>query len=395
MKKIILSTVLIIALMLVKCSNRTTTENMDTVNNKITLHTLNFPESGEDTLKTSYFADTVIYIPLETNLESLVGYEEQIWIDDSFILIDCRNSGLLLFQHDGKFLRKIGKRGRGPGEYGNIFHFDVIRDTIYVSSTGRRGFLRYTFDGVFCDEIKFNYEPVFFSTTTDQKLACYFPWEGQILVYNKNLNIPPDTIIVEYGVTEGRYRYVPASDKTMTYLQKYSTGLLFYDYRSDTVWNINGNKKEPAFIVNIENKLPYDKQIEFCNGNIKWWSEMVLSYQFVHLLPFPSCLLVYQRSWRGGGHKAIYLINTETDEIRKFKKPWIYDDIVSGQRLWVNNYVYSEDYLVAIAYPPEKDDKQDKESAKSTPSPIWLDQVKNVNIDDNPFLVKIKLKNID
>ena len=232
----------IIAFLLVNCSHKknANTDGSREGNSRIIAQLLEFPESGEDTLKTSLFADTVIYISLETTKESLMDYIDQIWIDNSNILINCKQAGLLLFQQDGKFARMIGKRGRGPGEYGNIFHFEVIRDTIYVSSTGRRGFLRYAFDGTFCGEIKLNYQPIFFSTTNDQKLACYIMEEGKIYVYNKNLDSPPDTIIVEYGVTKGRYRYA-FKDQNTAYLQKYSKGLLFYDYISDTVWNIKNN----------------------------------------------------------------------------------------------------------------------------------------------------------
>ncbi len=355
---------------------------------------INFPDSGKDTLKVSFIADTVIHIPLETTEESFMDFHNihQIWMDDSYILIHCELAGLLLFKQDGKFVGKIGNRGRGPGEHGNIFHFEVISDTIYVSSSGRRGFLRYTFDETFCDEIKLNYQPIYFSTTINQKLACYVLEEGKVLVYNEGLFLPPDTIVVEYDVTEGRYNFSFISDKSMAYLQKTSSGLLFYDYMSDTVWNIAGNKKEPAYIVNMKNKLPRENHIEFCNGNLRGWSQMVESYQFVHFLPFPSLTLIYQKHWRGGRYDAIYVENPKTGEIRKFNKPWIYDDIVSFERLWVYEYVYSDEYLVAITFLPEQDDSQKSKDAKGTPSPIWLEQIKTLTEFDNPIFVKIKLK---
>lgn len=391
MKKLIYFIVLIIASLFVNCSNNKNpnSDNRSEVKDKIVPQIINFPESGEDTLNASFFADTVIHIPLETTKESFIDYIDQIWMADSYILINCRQAGLLLFQQDGKFVSKIGKRGRGPGEYGIIFHFDVISDTIYISSSGRRGFLRYKFDGTFCDEIKFNYQPIYFSTTFDQKLACYVMEEGKIFVYNKNLYSPPDTIVVEYGVTKGRYIYSFITDKNMAYLQKTPTGLLFYDYMSDTIWNIANTKKEPTFIVNMKNKLPRDQGVEFGHKN---WSQMVTSYQLVHLLPFPTFMFIYQKHWRGGGYDAIYIENTKTGVIKRFDRSWIYDDIVSLERLWVLEYVYSLDYLVAISFPPERDPKKIKDNVKPSPSPLWLDQMKTVTVEDNPILVKIRLK---
>ena len=307
MKKIILLVILIIALFAVKCSNKKANPDINSdVNNKIASQALHLPKSGEDTLKASYFADTVIYVPLETTKESFIRYIDQLWMNDSVILISCFNAGLLLFQQDGKFLRKIGKNGRGPGEYASILHFDVIRDTIYISATGKRVLIRYTFDGIFCDEVRFNYQPVYFNNTFDRKLSCYKREEGYVLVYNKNL-YTPDTIVVEYGVTKGRYYYTSGDFYFMNYFQKTPLGLLFNNYLNDTIWIITGDKKEPAFILDIDDKLlPYDKQIEFCNGDLHGWEEIAKSYNLVHLIPFSSCMFIFQKHYNEQGLDAIY-----------------------------------------------------------------------------------------
>ncbi|HUX55472.1 MAG TPA: 6-bladed beta-propeller [Bacteroidales bacterium] len=395
MKKTIPFALLIIALVLVNCSGKKAHPDIKSEDNdKIALQALHLPKSGEDTLKASYFADTLIYVPLETTKESFIYNINQLWISDSIILIYCPRAGLLMFQQNGKFVRKIGKQGKGPGEYGNIYHFDVIRDTIYISSTVRRGFLRYTFDGTFCDEIKLNYEPVYFSTTADQKLTCYVQEEGKVLVYNKNL-YAPDTIVVEYGVTKGRYYYSLGDHSFMTYFQKTLSDLLFNDYLNDTVWKIRNEKKEPAFILDMKDKLlPRDKHIEFCKGDFQGWEKMAKSYQLVHLIPFSSWMFVFQKHWLDTKYDAIYLNNTKTGEIKKFSTSYIYDDIVSKQKLSYVFFMYSADYLVVEADPLKvlKDMNKNNENSKEIPSLSWLNQMKTVNKDDNPIIVKIKIK---
>jgi len=354
MKKIILLAILIIALFAVKCSNKKANADKSEINNKVALQVLHFPESGEDTLKASYFADTVIYVPLETTKESFVDNFKQVWMNDSFILICCYRAGLLLFQQDGKFVRRIGKIGRGPGKYISILHFDVIRDTIYISSTGRRSLLRYTFAGIFCDEVKLKYAPVYFNNTVDQKLACYFREEGKVLVYNKSF-YSPDTIVVEYGVTNGRYRYMFGDLNFMTHFQKTPSGLLFNSYRSDTIWNITGNKKEPAFILDMKDKLlPYDTQFEFCKGDFDGWDKIAKAYQVVHFIPFSSWMFVFQKHWTDTEHDAIYLNNTKTGEIKKFNTSFIYDDIVGKQKLLTASLFYSADNLFTYYSVPSK-----------------------------------------
>jgi len=406
MRIIIPFAILIIAsVFLIKCtSKKANQDNKTEVNDRIVSQVLHFPKSGEDTLKVSYFADTVIYIPLETTKESFIGFIEQLWMNDSVILINNFGGGLLMFQQNGKFIRQIGKQGRGPGEYGKyINHFDVIRDTIYISSTGRR-FLRYTFDGAFCDEIKLNYEPVFFSTTADQKLACYEHADGKIYVYNKNLHESPDTFTVEYGVTIGRHWWIHMLNAGYNYLQKTPSGLLYNSFLSDTVWNITSSKKEPAFILNMkDNLLPYNRQIEFCNGDFERFNKMANPYSFVHLIPFPSFTFIFQLHHTiyadDSGYDAIYLNNTKTGEIKKFSTSYIYDDIVSKQKLSNERLTYfypinPEDYLVTSKKPLDvlKYLDQNKENSKEVPSLLWLNQMKTIKEDDNPVLVLIKIK---
>lgn len=376
---------LLIASLIVNCSNRTETDNLRTVSNKA-IQTINFPESGEDTLKTSYFADTVLFVPLETTSESLVGKIENFWMNDSLILIDSRNAPLLLFRRDGKFVNQIGKLGRGPGEYDGILNFCVIKDTIYIANPGKRTVLRYTFKGTFCDELRFNYAPMYFTNTVDDKLVSYNAPEGKIFTYNNGFN-RPDTIIGEYGVTKGRYKWV-LGGPIMPYLQKYQSGLLFYDYLSDTVWNINGNIKEPAYVLNIKNKLPYDKQIEFSNGNFNEWKNILKPYIYVHLIPFTSMIIINQHNWWVGMEDAIYINNIKTQMIKKYNTVFIYDDIVSFQKLLITFSTYSEDYLVTSVFDLERDTCK----IKGKPSLLWVNQLKSIKETDNPIISLIKIK---
>ena len=168
--------VIIITLLLNGCLNNPDKGNVKgrSPDDQHSTQIIRLPETGQDTLKTSLFADTVLCIPIVTTEESFMDIIDQTWINDSYILINCHYASLLLFQQDGKLVRRIGKPGRGPGEYGRILHFDVLDDTILVSSIGKRGFSRYSFDGTFSDEIRLNYQPLYFATTVDQKLACYY-----------------------------------------------------------------------------------------------------------------------------------------------------------------------------------------------------------------------------
>ena len=87
------------------------------------------PKKGIDTLRASYFADSVEYIRLQTPkgiyINSLL--QHKIIVDDTSILIN-NDKNLLLFKRNGEFIREIGKYGRGPGEHLNILGFERIKN---------------------------------------------------------------------------------------------------------------------------------------------------------------------------------------------------------------------------------------------------------------------------
>lgn len=79
-----------------------------------------FDESKSEEVKLSEFADKkkCKLISLETRKEALIVEITKLWLTDSLIIIyDQINSQILLFDNSGSFIRNIGSKGKGPGEY--------------------------------------------------------------------------------------------------------------------------------------------------------------------------------------------------------------------------------------------------------------------------------------
>ena len=51
--------------------------------------------------------------------------QQGVWKKDTWALFFCYDNSIHFFRNDGKFIRKIEKRGRGRGEYLNINRFDL------------------------------------------------------------------------------------------------------------------------------------------------------------------------------------------------------------------------------------------------------------------------------
>lgn len=101
----------------------------------------------QDTIKLSSYFRNVKTILLETNKESLFGHIDgvQIWKDKIFILDKQYIKGVLVFNKDGRFIRRIGSIGQAPGEYiaTSDFTIDENKEEIYLMDPESRRINKY------------------------------------------------------------------------------------------------------------------------------------------------------------------------------------------------------------------------------------------------------------
>ena len=107
----------------------------------------------------SRFVSKISYIPLETNTETLIPEAAKFEVTDEFIIVRTSDGGIrhiLLFNRNtGKFIREIGKQGRGPGEFliYSTVPFNPVKKEIYALSYSRE-LLVYDLSGRNIDKIK-------------------------------------------------------------------------------------------------------------------------------------------------------------------------------------------------------------------------------------------------
>ena len=100
-------------------------------------------------IRTSDIFKYVKTIILETSDECIIGRVSEMQIFDMKIyILDRIGRSLLVFDMEGRFIRRIGRLGRGPGEYASILDFtiDTANKRIFISD-GRR-IHKYTVDGL-------------------------------------------------------------------------------------------------------------------------------------------------------------------------------------------------------------------------------------------------------
>ncbi|QZT36329.1 6-bladed beta-propeller [Halosquirtibacter xylanolyticus] len=142
------------------------------------LVTIHVPEkSNEETIDASSIVDSVYAIPLETNKECLIGAVSDIRIHNDLIyVIDKRVSdAIFVFDMKGRFLNRIGKKGRGPGEYTKLseVQVDKCNNEILISSPPLQKLLRYNPKGEFLGYIDINVAYLEFSILNDGNIVLY------------------------------------------------------------------------------------------------------------------------------------------------------------------------------------------------------------------------------
>ncbi|PWD97725.1 6-bladed beta-propeller [Marinilabilia rubra] len=108
---------------------------------------------NEKPIRITDLADTISYIFLEENKNSIFGnIDKMIYTKNNIIIIDKHiTKSIFIFKNNGKFLNKINREGKGPGEYiriGDVF-YDNSSDLIVIYDDKSYSFLYYKLSGEF------------------------------------------------------------------------------------------------------------------------------------------------------------------------------------------------------------------------------------------------------
>jgi hypothetical protein len=143
--------VIVFFIILVSCKHEQEEVKTKTVDSKLVI------DSVFNLSKLGRFSN---FIPLETNENSIISGISKIYFVDNHIYILDREGrkGVFIFERNGKFIRKIGRIGGGPGEYVSIDDFTIDKNnlTIYLL-TNRENILLYNIDGKYIRSFKIDF----------------------------------------------------------------------------------------------------------------------------------------------------------------------------------------------------------------------------------------------
>lgn len=225
----------------------------------------------------STLGSSLEYVPLETDTACLVQSITNAFLTDSFIFISDYNR-LLKFDINGKYLKQIGSKGRGPGEYPSLGNFIIDKNNreIYVLSS--RIILVYDFDGNFKRDFKIEFPCKQFILNENNELIFHpfnMPTPTTDTVYSWYILDKMGTIRTKIANTLKRINkalIIPVSP-----LYMYNGTPYFMEFGVDTLYKYDNNEKKPYAIFQFGNlKLPPDptmSEVPGINGKI-WVNEI-------------------------------------------------------------------------------------------------------------------------
>jgi len=97
---------------------------------------------------------SVEVIPLETSEQSLFAYIGDLEVyEDKFFFVDVKGQQVMTFDESGRFIGKIHREGRGPGEYLYVQSFTLNREDTTITLLQPMGSIfTYKLDGTFIEQ---------------------------------------------------------------------------------------------------------------------------------------------------------------------------------------------------------------------------------------------------
>ena len=349
-------------------------------------------------INVSDIALDVRYIALETNSDCLLGKDlYDISFSEKYLFVRD-DSDLYQFTLEGKFIRKIGKKGQGPKEFLMIssVKYDNQKEEIYMNDLLSGKIKVYSFDGDFMRDILTENGEQLIYYNTDDKLFYMYPMffyneqeSNELIVRNEK----GEELYVFPFFRDGNVKY-PSFLISQSIIYTYN-GIIYYKNPIESViFRLDNDKKTPMYNLSLgryENLSLLDDVVVEKKGNIGFGefnkeAEDKLSFYDIFELQNYVCFFYLQHdrrfAWYNKVNNSVCRIRGRSAKIDGFT-----DDLQNGYpilpRFWGENRIVG--YVSAGTLIEEmRNNKMVDGSLRQV--------MTNLSEEDNPVLQVVTLK---
>lgn len=204
----------------------------------------------------SDFFDGYSYVKLETNDDVLLADIKGIRVTDSVISVLSR-AQVFNFDHEGRHVGTIDRKGQGPQEYADINDFRIYDNQVMVLASRNNKIFVYDFDGNYVREIPLDNSYLSFEIYKDGLIclaAGNMGYKGFNFVF---INSDDGSVISEFDKFNSPEGF-NLKDVHNIFLGRESAGELIVSHPFDmTIYRLTETEMSPAFTMsfNTENQL--------------------------------------------------------------------------------------------------------------------------------------------
>lgn len=356
-------------------------------------------EQGVDIVKPvslSQIASDVEYIPLETSSRSLVGkvWENLVLTDEYIFVFGGTNSGFFQFDRKGKFIRKIAKKGQGPGEYVYLSSFIVNEKLrrIYILSSHTWRILVYDFEGNHIKDIQAPKDLRGLSQLDDSRFVTFKMnssgnEEDRLIIFDSEGTVVQTFPHWEKFTVEGSWNGMIGAP-TDRYLYSLNNQVRHKDFYNDTLFTVTLDAMQPEYIIPLgKYAIPPEKRFERIRGDMKVFNTYSDSYFRVNVIEAPAYLFFTYSSWNFTKQQKqrLSLFDKRSGECFTAKDYLIQDDIREIHPFYP--VTYSGNRLIGLIQPSDLiESKEGTSKWKEYPA------LKDLREDSNQVVVVVTLK---
>ncbi|QGY46987.1 6-bladed beta-propeller [Maribellus comscasis] len=341
-------------------------------------------------LKLSSIVSDLTYVRLESNSKTIIAPGNRIFVLDSFVINTGFGKISVFDRNTGKFIREIGKIGRGPNEYQSArhnVHKDSSRGIVINTSGGRYSLLEFNINGQVVGRVETDPRTTYVTCLNGKNYAAFFANNSgdsplRIRIYDQEKSV----IASEFPNYQKAIK--TSSHRRLGYegwFYYFNNNLFFKEYLNDTIFQISENTLSPRFVFNSGEFSPSYEQREI----FKTWE-----YHQLYYIMEAENQLFFELSFKKRKYYG-YLDKTT----RQSYLSNISGQVVSGFQNDVDNFLMfcpkslnDNNELVGFTEAREvlKWFKENPEAASKLP--LELQKLSDMEDYDNPVVVIAKLK---
>lgn len=240
--KIVLYYTILFALILMNsCRNEYSTQDSPDI--------LNIEKALLKNEKLSTFSEGIAYITLQNKIP--INSIRKILISQKYIVVvELRK--IFLFDISGNYIREIGRRGRGPGEFQYIVDVasDFNTNRIYILTSNKQ-ILKYSIDGSYSGTLSFDEQIDFdkISSLDEDLIVLSSGNSNGTDIYNWIVTNEKG-VIVNSKKNHHQFNYPQKTANLYSHLMcNYNNQCLYLSQFNDTIFSIKPNEFYPKYII--------------------------------------------------------------------------------------------------------------------------------------------------